>query len=424
MSGTRDARKRGNRATREAFFVLVDDGEGNMAFFNATDYIGKPMPFTKPQATCAMRAGNDVVGFSLLRLTKGNTATITEKPITIPRGPLARLERRSAMHQESAPLTADELVVEISTRLPYDRDADKDRDGGDTKEPSPDLADIFDAPAPPAGPEEPPPATGGADLETLLLDGDDADTKPEAPKRRPPRPSRVDTYRCRIRRDENNVAFLEELADDDTLIEVPRGAMNVSLYLRSPAVDRTLAIGFIGPLGRRPGTFESITRIASLVLNTVTRMTEFRVLANIETVATPAEPARAAAMSKPVGRVEETAEFPIRLYLFDANLQPLVAGDVAVAFDLENANPSTSRLLVHYTPDENIAPVFEQYKPVVDMQVTKVMRQHLGDDQLADITYDIVLGAVDSGTVARLREVGERLTALDVSPADAREHVG
>ncbi len=50
------------------------------------------------------------------------------------------------------------------------------------------------------------------------------------------------------------------------------------------------------------------------------------------------------------------------------------------------------------------------------------LRQVLGDDQIADITYDVILGGVDTGTVERLREVGATMQELDVTPTNYRIH--
>ena len=106
------------RPTKEAFYVRVEASDGIIAFYNATEHVGKTMPFSKPRATCAMRVSPDAVSFSLLHLTNKNAAVIAAKPVTLPRGPLSRLvfvtDREPC--RDLAPLAIDvaNLGVELS----------------------------------------------------------------------------------------------------------------------------------------------------------------------------------------------------------------------------------------------------------------------------------------------------------------------
>ena len=98
----------GGRRTKEAFWVRVAQPDGTNRFFPATEYIGKPMPFSAPKETCAMRVYPEVVCFSLLHLTKRAAKDLREKPITVPHAPLSRLARRSA----EVPAPVGVVVVE------------------------------------------------------------------------------------------------------------------------------------------------------------------------------------------------------------------------------------------------------------------------------------------------------------------------
>lgn len=46
------------QVVREAYFVQVPAPDGTVAFHDVTSQLGKPMPFTKPKATCAMQVSN------------------------------------------------------------------------------------------------------------------------------------------------------------------------------------------------------------------------------------------------------------------------------------------------------------------------------------------------------------------------------
>ena len=51
------------KVAKEAFHIRVESSDGAVAFYNATDYVGKLMPFAKPKATCAMRVATEAVSF-------------------------------------------------------------------------------------------------------------------------------------------------------------------------------------------------------------------------------------------------------------------------------------------------------------------------------------------------------------------------
>lgn len=345
------------RIVREAFFAQVPAPDGTAPFTNITDHVGKPMPFTKPKATCAMQVtevtevpvegsetetesvpapgGNrGVVSFSLLHLTKKSAESVATKPITIPRGPLAMLARKAVTLAPDAP---DEVVAEV-----------------------------------------------------VVEAGDEPSTY---------------TRRLTLARDENGVASVD--CDDDDVFELPRRALRATIFLRSPAVDRTLAVGFIGHLGR-PGDQSSIVRVASRVLFSMAQLTEFRVLSKIETVHVPA-PINRGAPRAIVRKADDRAyvEMPVRL--FTATQELKASGTLVVEVDLENANPASGRLLFHYGPSETLAPEFEPYRMIVDSSVSGFLTEALGADDVSNITYDIVLGSVETSTVERLRDALETL---------------
>lgn len=349
--------KAGNRPRKEAFFVQVETGEDKTPiFFNATRELGKPMPFSKPLATCALRVNDGAVLFSLLKLSNRTRQNLAEQPLEMPRGPLARLDRKLASLGE---LPAGELRVEIGKvealegrefRLSLTRDEN-----------------------------------GVASVETL----------------------------GEVRRDENGDVTAVEA--DEIGFELPRSALQVSIFLPSPKANRVVAMGFIGHVGK-PETAETLARVVALVLNHATGLAEFRLLAAIERVNVPASPARFA-VKKVARKSEDLVRFvvPVRMWQGEPP-QPLAAGNIQVEVDLDTANPVSGRLLFHYTPSPEIAEHFEEYRSTFDNAVSTAFSQHLGADELTDIVCDIALGDVAAGTLGRLREAGGTVPGLDLLP--------
>ncbi len=357
------------KIVREAFFVQVPTPDSTPTFHNVTDHVGKPMPFSGPRATCGMAVSeiNDpdsranggpagVVAFSLLHLTKRTAKNIVDKPIEIPRGPLAMLSRKAAM---LGPLPTDALLAEVVVTS-----NEKNEDGT----------------------------------------------------------TRQDTYArpLSLHRDPTGLASLEAYETD--VFELPTRAVRITLFLASPAVPRTLAVGFIGHIGK-PGNQCTLEHAVGRVLFSLTQLTEFRVLSGIEAVSVPAPPT--AKIAKPVvRRPEDQAAVSIPVRLFGSDLNPVAEGDLVVEVDLENANPASSRLLYRYHPSPELEPHFERYYSIIDMSVSGEVTRQLGADDVASITYDIVLGSVEGKDVERLRQALESLaTGVDFSPEQWRRRV-
>lgn len=342
------------KTTKLAYFVRVPDPSGVLSFFNASDFIGKVMPFDKPQATCAMQVKDDTIAFSLLHLSKRTSVTIASEPIEIPRGPLARLDRRAANYSD---LPINHLVADF--------------DGGIYH---------FDVVVDDAG---------AARLELSSVEG------------------------------------REGIGPDVETFELPKGAVHMDLYIRSPKVPRTLAIGFIGHLGR-PGEPDTVTRSAAKILNSLSYLLEFRLLTGLETVTVPAGPSKWSVRSTALRQVERdvATEVPVWLFSEPAAEAPvlLASGAVVVTVDLENANPASGHLLCHYTPSASVIDVFENYRSVFDLKVAEYLRTALGSEDIASMAIDIVLGSVDDVMAERLSEALETIRPLDLTVTQVREH--
>lgn len=329
---------------KERFFVRVASEDGEVSFFDATDHIGKKMPFKDPKATLAMRVDDSSIGFSLLHTTKKTAKSVADNPVELPRGPLARLARKAQQVEKTvAPdLSTEQLVLEI-------------------------------------------------DNEFYLLD---------------------------LHRDEAGVVTLQDpTEDEDREVALPKSALRVGLYLHSPAVGRTVGVSFIGFLGKPNGP-ETLVRVASQILYSMSQVVEFRILANLETVDVP-RPTTAWSASAQTQATTEEASFVYDVRLYTEENPPALAkeGTVGVTIDLEHANPTTGRLLYQLHPDESLADEFPRYRAAFEQAVTLLLVQHLDEEDIAGITYDIVLGSVTTETVGRLMEALTSASGIDVTPS-------
>lgn len=232
--------------------------------------------------------------------------------------------------------------------------------------------------------------------------------------------SDLGVQRCKLTRDANGVAELEPVGDD-TAFELPREAVKLSIYTRNALLGRLVAIGFIGHPGR-PGSQENLRRIASMALFSLTQLSHFRVITGMVSVVVPAA-ARTAVVA--VRKAEDKAQIEIPLWLFaDGNPPtPRVNGSVLCEVDLDLANPSTGKLLYHFTPSAEINDVFEEYRNVLDATVTEVLRTKLDDAEINSIAIEIVLGEVDSRTAGRVRDALQGLAGgLDLTPHQRQFH--
>jgi hypothetical protein len=205
----------------------------------------------------------------------------------------------------------------------------------------------------------------------------------------------------KLTRDKNNVLELEH-DGEDTVLELPRSAVQATLVTYSDVARRPVAIGFIGFPGK-PGSSETVRRMASKILFGLSQLAQVRMLLGIETVSIPSAPR---SLPKVVRRAEDraTAVMPVWFFTDDEEPQLAASGDLGIEVDLEQANAATGRILFEFTPDAALAEHFETYRQIVDQTVSTLLREKLGDEEMRRITADIVLGEVVTGTVEQLRE--------------------
>lgn len=218
-----------------------------------------------------------------------------------------------------------------------------------------------------------------------------------------------------VRVDDAGIASLDTAdGTEDTLIELPRQALNVSLAMAGPR-GRPLGVAWTGYLNK-PGTPETVTRIAAQVLNHVSGLAPFQALTGISTVRVPAPTGRfvLATTRGPAGNV--TVTVPVQLWPADGG-ESVGGGTVEVAVDLEDANATTNSILLHLTPSPGLAEAFTPYRSVFEHLVTGEILNQYGADEVEDLVCDIVLGELSSGQLERLKEATSRLAlGVQLSP--------
>lgn len=102
--------KEKSKTRKEAFFVQVESVDKTPYFVDVSKDMGKPMQFTKPLATVAMRVTDDAVLFSVLKTSAKMRAALAANPLSLPLGPLSRLDRKASAVKDK--VTPGHIVVE------------------------------------------------------------------------------------------------------------------------------------------------------------------------------------------------------------------------------------------------------------------------------------------------------------------------
>lgn len=351
-------------ARREDLYAQLTREEGNPQFFKITEFLGKAWPFDAPLATCALRITDQSATFSLMQLTRNTRVSLTEKPVTMPRGPMGQMAARLRQFAEAGIDVTDQTLHVV---LHADRRAE------------------------------------GAEAAS------------------------EDVYEYRIVRDERGCAKLEKFDDDTSpdTIEVPRGAVRMSLITRSPAPAAkgliVAAFAIIYPIeGGKPST---VRRLASLALSTLTGVREFRMLALIDSVDVPALRRPTRGPKKTTSKAGNSVTGSILTHVFapdDGQTQPPHAGTgrVEIAIDLTEIGAG-GKLQVKITPSEELTSLFETYPGLgkgAEKAVLAHLDNHVEDAELERICYEVVLSEVTISSEEALRAGLSSLAALLLSP--------
>lgn len=210
------------------------------------------------------------------------------------------------------------------------------------------------------------------------------------------------TQKCNLIVGDSGIAELDP-TEDDINLDLPRGAVRVTVILKTQNLDRPIAVGFVGYPGK-PGTPSSARRIAAMSLYNLTLLAPFRLLTRIETFTVPAGPRSAAPQRAHIG--EASAMVPIWLFTEgeDGNPQALAHGEVVASVDLDQANPTTGRPVIHLEPEESLAEHFEPYRANLAEVLSDVLVEHIGAQEMRELTVSIVLGDISEGHVGMLTD--------------------
>lgn len=356
-------RNRRPQPRKDDFYVRVSLPDNTTQWFPASDFVGsdKPMPFSKPLATCAVRVFDDVVAFSHLLVRRKAASSLSDKPISMPSAALTRLAKRSGEFDLSRD---DVLIVERAvsdndgnlTNVVYPFTLTRDENNIVTLE----LVDV--------AADEAEKAANDADA---VASGEAAQA-PDAEG---------------------------ETVTDREVITLSRGAEKISVYLRSPKVDRVIAIAWIGHFGRPPGDPETITRCAAKILNALRDLPVFSALSDIEQVRVPAL-AGSTQAAPTLDITSASTELPVHLY--DTVEQPLGAGTVTVTFDLSALVSSELRLAYQVTPSEQVAEAFsDEHRTQLEWAIRSELLRHARSD-IESVVFDVTLGEVEDSSVERL----------------------
>ena len=200
--------------------------------------------------------------------------------------------------------------------------------------------------------------------------------------------------------DKNGVLSLDGKTEN---FDLPKSAIQMAIYFKSPVVERVIAFGFIGHLGK-PGDPDNALRIASKILRSATLLGHFKALTGFESVEVP--PAPRLSGGKQVRKQSDKAELNIPVALFSADNPPklLASGTLNIEINLDIPGSGNSRLLYNLTPSKEIFEIFETYRFIVNETLSKILMTYLGDSEIRSIAADIALGEVGPGTVMRLRD--------------------
>jgi len=209
-----------------------------------------------------------------------------------------------------------------------------------------------------------------------------------------------------------------ELDPDMFVFDLPRTPLQITLFI--PGVkDRVVSVAWSGYLNR-PDTKETLTRAVALTLNHMCGLNYFQILTGIMTVKVPA-PVGKFTVATPRRSAKDRVVVDVPVYLWpDGTAQTPLEGVVTVEVDLDQASPTTNRLMLHTAPGESIATEFEPYRSAFDLAVHEHIVTAFGVDEIDDLVCDIVLGDISDGQLERLKHAPDALRhGLHVSTAKA-----
>lgn len=360
---------------KEAFYVRVELPDGDTTFLPATDHIGNKMPVENPIETAAMRVYPDVACFSVMHPTNKRRKEMRDSIVEMPHGPLARLARRAKVLGPH--LSGDLLFIERGSTLAA-LSIERDPSG---------LITLNAAPMPemPSLAHDQTPDEEG---KLAPIKGDDGELMPA----------------------------LVAVDPDETFERDPRGE-RLSVFFHSPVAGRCVAVGFAGHFGR-PGGADTLTRVASMVLNAIIALPEFAFLIDANSVHVPSLPS---STQRPIAPQLRSVHHALPVALFTEPVDgaapaQVASGEVRVTFDLTHIGATGSKLLYTFTPDDALAEHWDTYVEVATRWMEAQLPVVLDGDREAVIGA-IVMGSVDDEVMSRLDGCLNKLPAVNFTPS-------
>lgn len=365
---------------KEAFYIRVELPDGDTTFLPATDHIGNKMPVENPIETAAMRVYPDVACFSVMHPTNKRRKEMRDSIVEMPHGPLARLARRAKVLGPH--LSGNLLLIERGATLAA-LAIERDPSGLIT----------LSAAEMPKMPSLSHDLVPDAEGKLPAIEGPDGDLIPA----------------------------LLAVDPDETFERDPRGE-RLSVFFHSPVAGRAVAVGFAGHFGR-PGGADTLTRVASMVLNAIIALPEFAYLIDANAVHVPSLPS---STQRPIAPQLRSAHHILPVALFtevpgDGSAPTQIAGgEVRVSFDLTHIGATASKLLYSFTPDDALAEHWDAYEPTVARWMEAKLPEVLDGDREA-IVGAVVMGMVDDEIISRLDACLNRLPAVNFTPTQVDE---
>jgi hypothetical protein len=198
---------------------------------------------------------------------------------------------------------------------------------------------------------------------------------------------------------------------DEAFERDPRGE-RLSVFFHSPVAGRTVAVGFAGHFGR-PGGTDTLTRVASMVLNAIIALPEFAFLIDASSVHVPSLPSSSQRAIAPQLRTANHV-LPVTLFTEPVGETPptqLASGEVRISFDLTHIGNTPSKLLYTFNPDAELAEHWDDYVAVASNWLEAKLPVVLDGNREA-IVGAVVMGMVDDEIIERLDGCLNQLPAV------------
>lgn len=201
--------------------------------------------------------------------------------------------------------------------------------------------------------------------------------------------------------DKNNVITLDGEVSN---FELPKSAIQAQIFFKSPVVDRIIALGFIGHLGK-PGDPDNNIRVASKIIRSALLVNHFKALTGFESVDVPPSPRLGGVRFNRKASDRAQLSIPVFLWSNEETPSQIASGDVLVDINLDIPGHGNNKFLFEMTPSKSTEEFFDSYRFACSEALNYAFMQNLGPQEISSISADIALGEVTTGTVLKLKDI-------------------